>query len=56
MDQVRKVADFYVCQKCGRGVTYLRTGDDPFVYTAITGLIDSGTILQVQGEQFSAEC
>ncbi len=56
MDKVGKVAEFYVCRECGRGVTYLKKGEDPFVYVTITGLVDSGTILQVQGEQFSAEC
>ena len=56
MDKVGKIAEFYVCRECGRGVTYVKTGSDPFVYVAITGLVDSGTILRVQGEQFSAEC
>ena len=56
MDKVGKIADFYVCGECGRGVTYLKVGSDPLVHVTITGLIDSGTILRLQGEQFSAEC
>ncbi len=56
MEKVGEIGEFHVCQECGRGVTYLKTGSDPFVHLAITGLVDSGTVLQVQGEQFSAEC
>lgn len=56
MDKVGKVAGFYVCPECGRGVTYVKTGDDPFVHVAVAGLVDSGTILRIQGEEFSAEC
>ena len=56
MDKVGKIAEFHVCGECGRGITYVKTGSDPFVYVTIAGLVDSGTILQVQGEQFSAEC
>ena len=56
MDKVGEIADFHVCQECGRGVTYMKSGSDPFVHLAITGLVDSGTVLRVQGEQFSAEC
>ena len=56
MDKVGQIAEFFVCRECGRGVTYLKTGSDPFVHVAITGLVDSGTILRVEGEMFSAEC
>ena len=56
MDKVGNVAEFFVCRECGRGITYLKTGSDPFVHVAITGLIDSGTILRIQGEEISAEC
>jgi hypothetical protein len=55
-EKVGKLGELYVCPECGRGVTYMRTGQDPFVYVAISGLLDSGTILHVEGEEFSAEC
>ena len=56
MVKVGNVAEFFVCPECGLGVTYLKTGRDPVVQLAITGLFDLGTILIIQGEEFSAEC